>query len=109
MMNDNFPGTSTMPPVFFEEEDKSLTYTLEDYFAGLSKLYVDELPAKEQQIGGSHYHQGTIQPWDIIKEWRLDFWEGNVIKYMLRWKHKDGLQDLKKAKHYLEYLIEKNS
>ena len=109
MINDNFPGTSTMPPVFFEEEDKSLTYTLEDYFAGLSKLYVDELPAKEQQIGGSHYHQGTIQPWDIIKEWRLDFWEGNVIKYMLRWKHKDGLQDLKKAKHYLEYLIEKNS
>lgn len=61
------------------------------------------------QVGGSHYQKGSIQPWDIIDAWGLDFYEGNVIKYLLRWKHKDGVEDLKKARHYLDKLIENNS
>jgi len=82
--------------------------TLEDYFLGLNKVYENTgKTVKDQQVAGSHY-QRAIQPWDIISEWELDFWEGNVLKYLLRWKHKDGVQDLKKAKHYLEYLIERN-
>lgn len=81
--------------------------TLEDYFACVSKLHEDTgKSVKDQQVAGSHY-QRAIQPWDIISEWELDFWEGNVLKYLLRWKHKDGVQDLQKAKHYLEYLIER--
>lgn len=81
--------------------------TLEGYFAGLNKLHEDTgKSVKDQQVAGTHY-QRAIQPWDIISEWELDFWEGNVLKYLLRWKHKDGVQDLKKAKHYLEYLIER--
>jgi hypothetical protein len=83
--------------------------TLEEYFAGLNKIYEYKgKSVKDQQVAGSHY-QRAIQPWDIISEWELDFWEGNVLKYLLRWKHKDGLQDLLKAKHYLEYLIERNT
>lgn len=81
--------------------------TLEEYFAGLNKAYESTgKSVKDQQVAGSHY-QRAIQPWEIISVWELDFWEGNVLKYLLRWKHKDGVQDLKKAKHYLEYLIER--
>jgi len=82
--------------------------SLEEYFAGLDKLHLkDETESvRDKQVAGTHY-QKAIQPWDIISEWKLDFWEGNVVKYILRWKDKDGVQDLKKAKHYLEYLIER--
>lgn len=89
--------------------------SLEEYFAKLDKQFgvekdvvcETEETAKSKQVAGTHY-QRAIQPWDIISEWELDFWEGNVLKYLLRWKFKDGVQDLKKAKHYLEYLIERN-
>lgn len=95
--------------------DKKDGITLEEYFAGLDKQFGAEPETlcetkesvKSTQIGGTHY-QKAIQPWDIISEWELDFWEGNVLKYLLRWKFKDGVKDLKKAKHYLEYLIERN-
>ena len=58
-----------------------------------------------KQVGGDHY-QKKIQPWDIIHEWKLDYWRGNVVKYVLRCKEKNGIEDLKKAIHYLEYAIE---
>jgi hypothetical protein len=61
--------------------------------------------AAVKQVGGSHY-QKAIQPWDIIHEWKLDYWRGNVIKYVLRCNEKNGIEDLKKAIHYLEYAIE---
>lgn len=89
--------------------------TLEEYFRRLQNSDIsDDIPEldepRNKQIGGKHYHKGNgIQPWDIIEAWDLDFWEGNVIKYMLRWKHKDGIQDLEKARHYLEYIISKAS
>lgn len=83
--------------------------TLEGYFAGLNKFHEDTgKSVRDQQVGGSHY-QKDIQPWDIISEWKLDFWEGNIVKYILRWKDKDGVKDLKKAKHYIEYLIERET
>ena len=54
-----------------------------------------------------HYKKGAMQPWDIIDEWQLDFYEGNVLKYLLRAKHKGSqLDDYIKAKHYLQRLIE---
>lgn len=58
-----------------------------------------------KQVGGSHY-QKKIQPWDIIAEWNLDYWRGNVIKYVLRAPEKNGVEDIKKAIHYLEYIVE---
>jgi len=59
-----------------------------------------------QQIGGEHYRQGDIQPIEYIHANDMDFFSGNVVKYITRWKYKNGLEDLKKAKHYIELLIE---
>ena len=54
-----------------------------------------------------HYTQG-IEMWEYSYSHNLSFFEGNIIKYVTRWKHKGGLQDLKKAKAYLDKLIENN-
>ena len=57
----------------------------------------------------NYYSKGKIEVIDFITDQRLDFIEGNVVKYICRWKQKDGLHDLMKAKRYLEILIEKES
>ena len=59
-----------------------------------------------RQVGGSHYKR-ACQPWEIIEEWELNYWAGNIIKYVLRYPYKNGVEDLEKAAHYLEYLIKK--
>lgn len=64
------------------------------------------MSAKDYQIGGSHYKDKGIQPIEYIMSNGLGFCEGNVIKYVSRWRDKNGLDDLLKAKHYLEFLIE---
>ena len=64
------------------------------------------MSAKDYQIGGSHYKNKGIQPIEYIMTNGLGFCEGNVIKYVSRWRDKNGLDDLLKAKHYLEFLIE---
>ena len=65
-----------------------------------------ELRANEQQVGGAHYAVKAIQPWDFIIANNIGYLEGNIIKYISRWKDKGGLEDLKKAQHYLQKLIE---
>lgn len=60
----------------------------------------------DRQVGGSHYKDLKIQPLEFIVANKLPFCEGNVIKYVVRWSTKGGLQDLQKAKHYLDLLIE---
>jgi hypothetical protein len=96
-------------PVAMPDLGETKGITLEEYFAGLNKFHEDTgKSVRDHQVGGDHY-QKSIQPWDIISEWKLDFWEGNIVKYILRWKDKDGVKDLKKAKHYIEYLIERES
>lgn len=62
--------------------------------------------ADDTQVGGSHYKDKTIQPWDYIIANDLGYLEGNVVKYISRWKNKNGVEDLKKAQHYLSKLIE---
>lgn len=59
-----------------------------------------------KQVGGDHYnkHMG-LQVWDIIDEYQLDYYEGNALKYLLREKG-NRIQDLEKAKHYIEKEIE---
>jgi len=56
------------------------------------------------QIGGDHY-QTKIQPWDIIDSWDLNFYEGNILKYLLRRKN-NRVEDLKKMIHYAQKLLE---
>ena len=53
-----------------------------------------------------HYQSGVMEVIDIIDAFQLNFYEGNVIKYLLRHDRKDGIYDLKKAKWYLDRLIE---
>lgn len=65
----------------------------------------DAVAPGTKQIGGDHYLK-AIQPWDIIREWELNFWEGNIQKYLLRHRFKNRKEDLEKARHYLDYLIE---
>jgi hypothetical protein len=62
--------------------------------------------ANARQIGGDHYKAKTMQPWDFIAANHIGFFEGNVIKYVSRWKDKNGVEDLLKARHYLDKLIE---
>lgn len=64
------------------------------------------MSANEIQVGGDHYKLKTIQPWDFIAANNLGFFEGNIVKYITRWRDKAGVDDLRKAKHYLEKLIE---
>jgi len=59
-----------------------------------------------EQVGGSHYKTMKIQPIEFIQANDLGFCEGNAVKYLCRYKQKGGLQDLHKAKHYIEILIE---
>lgn len=58
------------------------------------------------QVGGEHYKSQTIQPWDAINAWGLGFLGGNVVKYMARHAQKGGVEDLRKARHYLDKMIE---
>ncbi len=64
------------------------------------------MSAKDVQIGGSHYKDMAIQPIDFITRNGLGFSEGCIIKYVCRYKHKNGVEDLRKARHYLDLLIE---
>jgi len=56
-----------------------------------------------------HYKHFKIQPIDYITENGMDFLEGNIIKYVSRYKHKGGVEDLRKAKNYLEWLIDREA
>lgn len=62
--------------------------------------------ALEVQVGGGHYKDLKIQPVEYIMDNNIPYMEGNVIKYVTRWRGKGGIQDLEKAKHYIEMLIE---
>lgn len=54
----------------------------------------------------SHYQGKDMQPFDVVRAFGLDYFEGNVLKYLLRWRKKNGVADLKKAAHYLACIIE---
>lgn len=65
-----------------------------------------ELPASSTQVGGSHYKDMAIQPFDYITKNGIGFAEGCAIKYLSRWRAKNGVEDLKKARHFIDMLIE---
>lgn len=62
--------------------------------------------ALDVQVGGGHYKDMVIQPIEFTHKNNLNFCQGNVIKYVTRYKAKNGLEDLKKARHYIDMLIE---
>ena len=62
--------------------------------------------ALDKQVAGSHYKDLPIQPVEYIHANAMGYLEGNVVKYVSRWRKKNGIADLEKAKHYIELLIE---
>ena len=62
--------------------------------------------ALEQQCGGNHYRNMAIQPIEFIHANGIPFAEGSVIKYVSRWRAKNGIADLEKARHFIDLLIE---
>lgn len=74
--------------------------------SGHDHAFDEECTAACTQVGGDHYRQRSIQPWDIWQEYGMNAFEGAVLKYLLRWRDKNGVEDLKKARHTLDKLIE---
>jgi Protein of unknwon function (DUF3310) len=63
------------------------------------------------QVAGTHYIALSIQPWEVMESWMSGtefkgYLRGNIIKYLARYTNKGGIEDLRKARHYLEKLIE---
>lgn len=65
-----------------------------------------EEKATNKQVGGDHYKKCKIQPIEYIHANGLDFFQGNIVKYITRFRHKNGKQDLEKIKHYCDLLID---
>lgn len=63
------------------------------------------MKANELQVGGAHY-RAEYQHWDLVADTGMGYFEGQVTKYVVRWRKKNGVEDLKKALHYLNKLIE---
>lgn len=70
---------------------------------GSSGEYV---PANQRQVGGDHYKVGGEEHWDRVHRLGLDYFQGCITKYVERWRSKGGVQDLEKARHYLDKYIE---
>lgn len=69
------------------------------------------MSANDTQVGGDHYRRKELQPWDVMRSWFTQeeftgFLRGNVLKYVARYRDKGGVDDLRKARHYLDKLIE---
>lgn len=67
--------------------------------------------ASQRQVGGTHYKDLGVEPWDVVDSWPLQqkvgFYRGNALKYLMRLGTKDAaIQEAKKAQHYLDKLIE---
>lgn len=67
------------------------------------------MSALETQEGGTHYKDMAIQPIEYIHANKLPFAEGCIIKYVSRWRSKNGITDLEKARHFIDLLIELES
>ena len=72
-----------------------------------SKDLLDSVFPQDKQIGGSHYKNFRIQPYEFISKNDLSFFQGNVVKYVCRYLQKNGIEDLEKIKHYCDLEIKK--
>jgi len=83
----------------------------DSFFADMGDFAPDVDAASKKQVGGDHYVNMGVQPWDAMESWLTPeqfqgFLQGNAIKYLARWQSKGGVEDLRKARHYLDKLIE---
>lgn len=106
--------------VWWYDEDKKyhevdyLEQTVEEHFSSGNWKFVEEVQvveikpqsALDKQVSGNHYKDCGIQPIEYIHANNLSYFQGNVVKYVTRYKDKAGKADLEKAIHYLELMIE---
>ena len=69
-------------------------------------LHMGPVPALNVQIGGSHYRTMEIQPMEYSMKNKLDPCQHTIVKYVSRFRDKGGIEDLEKAKHVIDMLIE---
>ena len=72
-----------------------------------TKADMESVFPSNRQEGGNHYAKHNIQPYTFITSNNLSFFQGNVIKYVIRYMDKNGIEDLKKIIHYCELEIER--
>ena len=97
-------------PVVIDETDVLTQEQASALYRAMTKKTTDA-KADDVQFGGDHYRALGIQPWNAMEAWMspeafAGFLRGNVIKYIARTEKKGGVEDLKKARHYLDKLIE---
>ena len=97
----------------FTKNGKALKVYFNDEIVKFADYSESKAPDPSDRVNHpSHYNQGGIEVWDVIKAYTKDlegpeaFYAGNVIKYILRWNHKNGIEDLEKAKVYIDKIIE---
>jgi hypothetical protein len=64
------------------------------------------MTALDHQVSGTHYKTLAVQPVEFIMSNQMGFCEGNVVKYVTRWRSKGGLADLQKARHFIQFIEE---
>lgn len=64
------------------------------------------MAANDKQVGGTHYKAGDVEHWDMVVHFKLDYFQGQITKYVMRWREKGGVKDLEKAQHVLEKYLE---
>lgn len=82
---------------------------IDDFCQSCGQTFMEHslLPtANELQVAGNHYKGCKIEPWDYAIANGLPFLEGSIVKYVTRWRDKEGIRDLEKIIHYAEKLIE---
>ena len=96
----------------FEEQenmgmmDEAIKETVKDKGFVKTDLKKEAMRATLKQVGGNHYKDCKIQPIEYITANNLTYAEGNIIKYVTRSRRKGGKNDLLKAKHYIEIILE---
>jgi len=90
---------------YYRQIPESLGLPTKAWNLGDDPLPKPELGANAIQIGGEHY-KNPIQHWDWAASNNLDYFQGQITKYVARWKLKNGIEDLKKAQHFLAKYLE---
>jgi hypothetical protein len=64
------------------------------------------MPANDRQVGGNHYKGAKLEHWDVVWMFSLDYFQGQITKYVFRWRDKGGIVDLEKGLHFYEKYLE---
>jgi len=109
LVHDKSPIEGTFPKNLFEpagEEVDAKVSNTDVILEAIQKADQKVTTARETQVGGSHYTKLAIQPYEFCHANRMGYIEGTALKYLSRWRGKGGIEDLRKAKHAIEWLIE---